>query len=400
MKFGIYLATAGTSIGGAELSGAKLAERLVRHHQVDLLHHRPTLTAGDLEGFFDVNLGGVCIRSVPLAAKPFGDSRLPWRRYREAQNWQRTLSAGYDVFINFTHQLPPFCHAKLGVLMILFPLFDRHSTWPWAPSNGNGSVAAWERGRQLYYDWEWKKRIGTYRIALANSQFTSVWTKRRWDLFTDVVYPPVDTAFDRKEKNNLILSVGRFATAGHSKNQVEMVDSFHQLQDDGLRGWQYFCVGGLGKSAGDHAYYEKVQSSAEQSSVTVTSNVGRQDLKSLFERSKIFWHAAGYHNHHESTPELEEHFGIATVEAMAAGCVPVVANRGGQREIVEHGVSGFLWETTDDLRKYTTLLAHDEGRRATMSEAARLRAALFTSDNFVDNFRSRLAPFFGGSDLF
>jgi hypothetical protein len=26
---------------------------------------------------------------------------------------------------------------------------------------------------------------------------------------------------------------------------------------------------------------------------------------------------------------------------MAAGCVPIVINRGGQREIVEHGVTGF-----------------------------------------------------------
>ena len=79
---------------------------------------------------------------------------------------------------------------------------------------------------------------------------------------------------------------------------------------------------------------------------------------------------------------------MSTVEAMAAGCVPIVVNRGGQREIVEHGVSGFLWDSIDDLEKYTLSLMLDDQLRQSMSEAARARAQKFTKNACVDRFRN------------
>ena len=66
---------------------------------------------------------------------------------------------------------------------------------------------------------------------------------------------------------------------------------------------------------------------------------------------------------------------------MAAGCVPVVINKGGQPEIVEHGVSGFVWETLDELRDYTTRLIHDDALRAKMAEVSpQARASLQQRD--------------------
>src|SRR5260370_621248 len=76
-------------------------------------------------------------------------------------------------------------------------------------------------------------------------------------------------------------------------------------------------------------------------------------------QSAIYWHAAGLGNDDAAHPEQTEHFGITTVEAMAAGCVPVVINKAGQRETVEHGVSGFLWDTPDELQRYTARLIED-----------------------------------------
>jgi glycosyltransferase involved in cell wall biosynthesis len=96
----------------------------------------------------------------------------------------------------------------------------------------------------------------------------------------------------------------------------------------------------------------------------------------------VYWHAAGYGEPADSHPERMEHFGISTVEAMAAGCVPVVINRGGQPEIVEHGVSGFVWETLDELIGYTSRLLDDGALRERMSAAARLRARTFSIESF------------------
>jgi glycosyltransferase involved in cell wall biosynthesis len=87
-----------------------------------------------------------------------------------------------------------------------------------------------------------------------------------------------------------------------------------------------------------------------------------------------------------------EHFGISTVEAMAAGCVPVVINRGGQTEIIEHGTTGFLWDTLAELKEYTATLVNDEALRARMAEAARTSAQRFSREAFAENFRRLLRP--------
>jgi glycosyltransferase involved in cell wall biosynthesis len=78
------------------------------------------------------------------------------------------------------------------------------------------------------------------------------------------------------------------------------------------------------------------------------------------------------------------------VEAMAAGCVPVVINKGGQSEIVEHEVSGFVWETLDELQYYTARLIDDDILRLQMSGAARKRAQIFSRERFLTNFIGRL----------
>jgi glycosyltransferase involved in cell wall biosynthesis len=109
-------------------------------------------------------------------------------------------------------------------------------------------------------------------------------------------------------------------------------------------------------------------------------------LKKLYQEAKIFWHAAGYPHDPNLLPHVMEHFGIVTVEAMSAGCVPVVINKGGQPEIVEHGVSGFLWSTLEELRGYTCLLAKDDKLRNRMAAAAVEKARLYTKDRFIQRF--------------
>jgi glycosyltransferase involved in cell wall biosynthesis len=75
---------------------------------------------------------------------------------------------------------------------------------------------------------------------------------------------------------------------------------------------------------------------------------------------------------------------------MGAGCVPVVINKGGQPEIVEHGVSGFVWNTVEELKRYTSLLAEDECLWAKMSAAAQSRAQAFSRERFLVGLSSRL----------
>ena len=150
-------------------------------------------------------------------------------------------------------------------------------------------------------------------------------------------------------------------------------------------GWRYESVGGLSSLPAEQETFAAAVRAADGHAALVHANVSRADLKDCFRRASVFWHAAGY-GADAGRPKDVEHFGITTVEAMAAGCVPVVVNRGGQPEIVEHGVSGFVWDTWDELKDYTILLARDPELRGRMADAARARAQTFSRARFVERF--------------
>src|SRR5262245_31421472 len=378
MKIGLYIEHGdGNGVGGAELSMAYLASAWARTHDVDFIHHRRPLTRERLQSFTDDDLSRVAFRYMQREPEP-QRSDIPWERYGAARDWQRALSTGYDLFVTCTHWLPTFCHARSGALPVLFPFYLRE-----VDTSGIRALPLWKRIRHAaYYEFEWRRRMATYRHRLAISDYARSWTRRRWGIDCGVVYPPVDTTFDSVAKKPLILSIGRFSTMAHTKKQLEQMEAFRAIEG-AASGWTYASVGGLNKRPENHAFFERVRHAACGSSATVEANLSRASIRSLLERARIFWHATGLNENTDERPELAEHFGIATVEAMAAGCVPVVLDKGGQREIVTHGKTGFLWNTLDELRAYTLQLIDDPELCGRLSHAARLRAALFTRERFL-----------------
>lgn len=390
MKVGIYNEPSGGGIGGAESTVAILADALSEAHQVEIVHHRSALRLEALREVSGTRLDAVGLRYVEPEPYSFGSSHIPWRRYRDARAWRAALSEPYDLFVNVTHGIPPFCHARRGALIVLFPICEQPAGGIESSRASSPGSLLKKRTGLLYHDWEWQRRIASYQIKTTISEFSQAWTRRRWGAECQILYPPVDTHFAPAPKADLILSAGRFTTEGHSKKQSEMIDAFRQMKEAGLEGWEYICAGSLGESARDKSYFSGVEQKARRCGAEALANLGRDRLKRFFERAKIFWHAAGY-GEDDGRPELLEHFGIVTAEAMAAGCVPVVINKGGQSEIVRHGVSGFLWDTFDELKEYTSLLARDERLREGMAEQARRRAQLFSREVFVSRFLKLLA---------
>ncbi len=151
-------------------------------------------------------------------------------------------------------------------------------------------------------------------------------------------------------------------------------------------GWRYELLGACGDHPGDRAYLAAIESLAGDSGAHVHVNVSRAELLQRYAAAKIFVHGAGY-GEPDDKPERAEHFGIVTVEAMAAGCVPIVVNRGGQPEIVRHGIDGFVWNTLDELEQHIRLVASDESLRLRLSLAARERSRRFGKDAFVEGMR-------------
>ena len=99
--------------------------------------------------------------------------------------------------------------------------------------------------------------MATYQIKTAISDFSRSWAKKRWGIDCEIVYPPVDTAFGRVEKENIILSVGRFAIVGegHTKKQEQMLGVYSSMNGERPLDWKYFCVGGMGVDAGAQSLF-------------------------------------------------------------------------------------------------------------------------------------------------
>jgi glycosyltransferase involved in cell wall biosynthesis len=232
--------------------------------------------------------------------------------------------------------------------------------------------------------------LDSYDVVLANSAYTQDWIRRLWGVESEVLFPPIEVerivASPTREQR--ILSVGRFFAPGygHSKRQLEMVEMFGRLVRSGqIDGWRLAVVGGCEDT--QRPYLDKVRAAAAGLPVDIHPNAPRSLVESLMSSSAIFWSATGFKEDTEKRPWTNEHFGMTTAEAMAGGCVPVVIDRAGQREIVRQGVDGFRWSDESELRIRTVQVAHDPDLRARMSDSAQQRVRQFSEEAFAHRWK-------------
>lgn len=235
-------------------------------------------------------------------------------------------------------------------------------------------VEAWRRSELLGF-------ATTYDALLCHSSYTSTWVERWWGLTPEVVEPPVPPR-SPGEKQPVILAVGRFfdPRRGHSKRQLELVEAFRALVERGVEGWELHLVGGCDPEDAD--YLERIRAAASGLPVTIHVDAAADELDDLYGRASIFWHAAGLGVDVQTDPEAHEHFGIAVVEAMSAGAVPIVHGTGGPAEIVHHEVDGLHFHAASELVEQTRWLIDGPNRRESLATAARMRSRNYTFDRF------------------
>lgn len=234
-----------------------------------------------------------------------------------------------------------------------------------------------------------RMKLKNWSIKNANSEFTRGVILRSWKTPVQYVhYPPVDTTvFAPKKKEKVILSVGRFfsgeRSAMHCKRQDVLVEAFRALCDRGrLHGWKLVLIGAVEPGLDNEIYAEKISAAAKGYPIEVLHDVSFSDLTEHYASASLYWHAAGFGVDEYLEPTKVEHFGIAPLEAMAAGAVPLVVAKGGLRETVEHESSGFLWKTLEDLEEATIRISEDADLLKRMSLAARERSQFFSLARF------------------
>lgn len=355
-------------IGGGQKYGCTMAYALQNDFDVTLITHRK-VTHRQLLAWYGIDLSACRIRIIPLPFFDEGDCREidPARVSDRTGNPFAAVSresGNYDIFINNSMVEKVFPLADESVLVCHFP--ER-------------------RPADFFY-------CDRYRHIVYNSLYTAEWIRKKWKIApTRHIYPPVDmmSPWDPAKKEKTILSVARFESGG-SKQQDRMIGAFAGLRESFPREtapWKLVLAGG---SAADNPFLSRIRNliaARPDLPVELKVNIPMTELRELYRKAGIFWHFCGLH---QTEPALVEHFGMTTVEAMQNGCVPVVFDGGGQREIVEEGRSGFRFAGIGELIEKTVRLIAGPKLRTELALAARQRGLCFTRDVF----ESRVKAFF------
>lgn len=230
--------------------------------------------------------------------------------------------------------------------------------------------------------------LDSYDKIISISEYSSKWIRKLWKKDSVILYPPVDTDnYYCSKKQKIILSVGRFFPEHHNKKQLELAQNFIKLYKssyDIFKDYRLILAGGVENKQEHLEYVRKIEEISKGYPVEILTNINWERLKDIFSEAMIFWHAAGMDEDEEKHPEKFEHFGITTVEAMASGCICVVINKGGQPEIIENGLNGFLFNSWEELRKITEDICSGLVDVKKISGNAMIKAGNFSSANFKE----------------
>src|SRR3989344_364516 len=354
MKIAVYSSYLDT-FGGGERYIATIAGTLSFDHHVDLLLDKHLTKIGsdylksNLSQRFNLNLDKVNI----IVDSPIG---------KDSSFFSRALFLKkYDFLFYLTDG------------SIFYPTAGKNILHIQSPIEGQPAQSVWG-----------KIKLKKWDLIIYNSKFTKNHSLKNWPLFSKVIYPPVDTeSIKPLQKKKYILSVGRFFGYLKDKKHEILIKVFEKLkQNKKSLGWSLHLAGSA--QEGDENYLKSLKKMAKDLPVNFYPNLSFDQLAKLYGFSSIYWHAAGYG---EENPTKMEHFGIAVVEAMAGGSVPVVINKGGLVEIVDDKVNGFLWDNLNDLEDKTLQLVQERNLLMNMSKEAVKKAAFFSKKNFEKNIK-------------
>lgn len=361
MRIGLYSPYLAEHTGGGERYLLSVAKCLQQDHVVDVVIDRPHFQIAAIRDRLEGALH-LPLNKVRFVSGPFG------RRDSFAARYFFTRQ--YDVFYYLTDGSFFVSGARYNLVHIQIPL----------PNPLKGPVAC--------------LKFLSWKVRIANSKFTKQHIERLWCVAVQHVHrvPCQTDAFRPKKKEKLILSVGRFFTGLHNKKHEILIEAFKRLlplEKDST--WRLVLAGSLSPGEENSEYLSQLRESARGFPIAFAVDAHFGELADLYGRSMFYWHAAGFGEDEQEHPERFEHFGITTVEAMAAGCVPIVFNGGGQREIIRNGQDGYLWETVDELVTITRRVIQNQSLRETFAKRARERSVEFGEKTGCEQFRRILA---------
>ncbi len=264
------------------------------------------------------------IKKLPQFLRGFYELKIVLLNYL-----MRSRSADYDLLINSNNSLL-FLPRDISILTyIYFPREMRILTDYVSLAFPDRKLVQEKSFTYRFYRNSLRKLYSLRKYTanntiVADSGFTkSMFLQAYPDCPADsvtVIYPPVDvkrwgnSAPQRREE---VTTLGRFNPEKRQLEQIKIAEEFPELR--------FNIIGFIGDRESRRYFGLCQQYVAEKNikNVRFFHNLPQEKTMEMLHSAKYFMHNL-----------RNEPFGLSTVEAVAAGCIPIVPNSGGQVEIV------------------------------------------------------------------
>lgn len=394
MEISVYMETLAYKYGGAEAYTASLIEALQTLYKdasvtliTEHLKKSRIKTAGQIVEMLN-KAYGTSIKNENFAVSYFDFKKIDENLSKSSLSRKikivekeiyankrakniKTLSQKSDLFINASFKIVSG-GAKKNVCVVHFPYL------PCVNSGINQRIALFKKlAKRRDFDYR-----NSYDLYLPNSNFTSKYLKVYWEIpseKTEVLYPPVRLVNAKsKKKHGQILVCSRISR----EKKIDSLARAFSKSEFLTKNANLVIAGSLiGEEEKFADELKKILPNVE-----FVFDPDRKQLEKLYSESEIFWHAKGLD---ESDPFKAEHFGITTVEAMSAGCIPVVIDKGGQKEIVCEDC-GFKWRTLDECVERTEWIFKNPEKAEKLRENSVKRSRLFSVEQFKAGLKQNL----------
>lgn len=223
---------------------------------------------------------------------------------------------------------------------------------------------------------------------LVNSRFTRDATERAGIKCDSVVYPPVSFRQESaskplEERRNAVLTVGRYSPEKNFDFVLDLAKAMPKVR---------FTISGTfsgGLSLSYFRHLTNLRTAMSLDNVELVHDAPRGTLLKAMGASSFFL-----------SSNLNEHFGLALVEAMAAGLIPLVWRSGGPwTDILQQteGVYGYSFAGLDEAAAVLERLIRNPGELEGLRKRNRMLVRrLFSEDTFKKRIVEEVAKHSGG----
>jgi glycosyltransferase involved in cell wall biosynthesis len=387
MKIGIFISDILLRKGGTEANCAYIIyslQKIYNFPQITVVSEKYKDTAIDIPDIcdhfnatFGINIKNININLLLL----YADKTNIFKR-ASFENRLRKASKEFDLFFNCSMNLFTFS-AKKNIVIIHFPPYPKKKS-KLVKKFPPAYFIALIRDRAFFK---------SYSLYITYSQYVQYWLNRIWNIeeARTVFFDPAVKLITRsmEPKSNFIFVCSRI----EKSKDIDILITAYQSSILLQKTYKLIIAGAVIKETKTYVSSLKNMIGSMTDLIILHENPSHGEITGYYNKANIFWHAKGYSVDEETDPSDLEHFGLTTVEAMSAGCVPIVINKGGQKEIVDDGVNGYRWDTPEELVDKTIYLIQHDDERKKMADCAIEMANNYSLDKFTQNLGIALSRF-------